>query len=240
MKRNRNIGFLAVSAALGFMLAVQYKTVAEPEQRDTRDIWELKADIREEQKLHGQLLQESNKADQQLAKYESDRQVSKEKLLEETLGELKADAGFTDKTGQGVILSIEPLPEELLSEETAGPIPATLLKRLINELNTYEATDVSINGNRVINTTVIREVNGATKIDGTELSSFPIEVKVLSDNPERLKDKLKVSQAIEEFFIENYSLSVSEVQSSIRLPAYSSQIRIEHMERDMEEEGGGS
>ena len=44
MKRNRNIGFLAVSAALGFMLAVQYKTVAEPEQRDTRDIWELKAD----------------------------------------------------------------------------------------------------------------------------------------------------------------------------------------------------
>ena len=239
MKRKRNIGFLAVSAALGFMFAVQYKTVAEPQQRDTRDTWELKADIRQEQKLHGQLLQESNKADQQLAKYESDRQVSKEKLLGETLKELKTDAGFTDKTGQGLILTIQPLPEELVSGDTGG-IPAPLLKRLINEMNMYEATDIAIDGNRVINTTVIRDVNGVTKIDGTELSSFPIEVKVLADNPEMLKDKLKVSQSIEEFFIENYSLTVSEVQSSIRLPAYSSKMRIEHMERELQEEGGGS
>ncbi len=42
----------------------------------------------------------------------------------------------------------------------------------------YEAKYVSIDGKRVINTTVIRDINGETKIDGHTIRVLPIEVKV--------------------------------------------------------------
>ena len=47
-----------------------------------------------------------------------------------------------------------------------------LLKRLLNELNMYDAKYVSIDGQRIINTTVIRDINNETKIDGHTLQEF--------------------------------------------------------------------
>ena len=46
------------------------------------------------------------------------------------------------------------------------PISPDLLKRLINELNDMMPQNISIDEQRVINTTVIRDINGETKIDG--------------------------------------------------------------------------
>ena len=69
-----------------------------------------------------------------------------------------------------------------------------LLKRLLNELNMYEAKYVSIDGQRVINTTVIRDINNETKIDGHSITNLPIEVKVAVDNmqtAEKLYNRMK-------------------------------------------------
>ena len=114
--------------------------------------------------------------------------------------------------------------------EPADSISPDLLKRLINELNRYDAEHISINGQRVINTTVIRDINGVTKIDGYALDTFPIEIKVITEDAELLRDRLKVAQAIEEFFIENLSLNISRPLSTVTVPAYSSSITIKQME----------
>ena len=79
----------------------------------------------------------------------------------------------------------------------------------------YEAKYVSIDGQRIINTTVIRDINTETKIDGHSIKSLPIEVKVVADNKqtaEKLYNRMKVSKSTEEFFIENLRLTVSQTK----------------------------
>lgn len=237
MEKNKRIGFVVVTIIIGFMLAVQFNTVNEPEIRDTRDLWELKSDLLNEQKVQAQLMKEVTELEQQLVRYDSGEQVSKEQILNQTLQELKEEAGLTDITGQGIILKIEPISSGLVLEEV-NQISPELLKRLINELNMYDAKHISINNRRIINSTVIRDINGVTKIDGYSLSSFPIEIKVIAEDAEKLRDRLKVSQSIEEFFIDNFNLTISKLYSTITIPAYDEEIRIPHLKTADQGKGG--
>ncbi len=219
-----------MSTIIGFMLAIQFQVIKEPEARDTRDTWQLKSDLLNEQKLHVQLTKNITQLEQQLALYETERKTSREQALESAVAELKEEAGLTEMEGEGVIITIEAISDESLLMEPADSISPDLLKRLINELNRYDAEHISINGQRVINTTVIRDINGVTKIDGYALDTFPIEIKVITEDAELLRDRLKVAQAIEEFFIENLSLNISRPLSTVTVPAYSSSITIKQME----------
>ena len=229
MKNKIYSGFFAVSIIIGFMLAIQFQTVQEPEVRDTRDTWELKADLLAEQKQQEDLLEEINTLEGQFARYQTERSSSKEKALRDTLEELKKEAGLTDVIGQGLVLTINPLPDDLLLNKPVEQISPALLKRLINELNKYDAEQISVNGERVINSTVIRDVNGFTKIDGVSLNTFPIEIKVIAADNDKLGDRLKASQVLEELFMENLFLEISKPESSITIPAYRNAIQVDNM-----------
>jgi uncharacterized protein YlxW (UPF0749 family) len=105
----------------------------------------------------------------------------------------------------------------------------------------YEAKYVAIDGQRIINTTVIRDINRETKIDGHTIKSLPIEVKVCVDNSntaEKLYNRMKVSKSTEEFFIENLRLTVSTPNPNVTVPAYDNPIRIRYLE--LLKEGGDS
>lgn len=229
MKKRISTGFIVVSSVIGFMLAVQFKTVQEPKERDTRDMWELKAALLEEQKQQEALLEEINVLEGQLARYQSERSSGKESALKSTLEELKAEAGLTDVSGNGLILTITPLPAELIMGQSVKQISPELLQRLINELNKYDAKHVSVNEERIVNTTVIRDVNGITKIDGVSLNRYPLEIKVIAANADKLRDRIKASQILDELFMENLSLDISEPDSSITIPAYRNAIQVDHM-----------
>ena len=229
MRKNKKIGFLIVSVIIGFMLAVQLRLVKEPEVRDTRDTWELKVDLSNEQKLQVQLMKEITSLEQQLARYESELQGSKEQALLHTLEALKEEAGLTEVTGQGILLTIVPLASEMIEREGVQQISPELLKRLINELNMFDAEQIAINDQRVINSTVVREINGITKVDGVSLNTFPIEIKVIAPDAEKIRDRLKVSQSMEEFFIEDLSLEISNTMPSITIPPYRNDIMVTYM-----------
>ena len=229
MKNKIYSGFFAVSIIIGFMLAIQFQTVQEPEVRDTRDTWELKADLLAEQKQQEDLLEEINTLEGQFVRYQTERSSSKETALRDTLEELKKEAGLTDVIGQGLVLTINPLPDDLLLNKPVEQISPALLKRLINELNKYDAEQISVNEERVINSTVIRDVNGITKIDGVSLNKFPIEIKVIAADNDKLGDRLKASQVLEELFMENLFLEISKPESSITIPAYRNAIQVDNM-----------
>lgn len=238
MRKNKKIGFLIVSVIIGFMLAVQLRLVKEPEVRDTRDTWELKVDLSNEQKLQVQLMKEITSLEQQLARYESELQGSKEQALLHTLEALKEEAGLTEVTGQGILLTIVPLASGMIEREGVQQISPELLKRLINELNMFDAEQIAINDQRVINSTVVREINGITKIDGVSLNTFPIEIKVIAPDAEKIRDRLKVSQSMEEFFIENLSLEISNTMPSITIPPYRNDITVTYMHSVIQGKGG--
>jgi uncharacterized protein YlxW (UPF0749 family) len=235
------ISFTFITVIVGFMLALQFNTVKEPVVRDTRDTWQLREDLQKEKEMQLNLLREIRSQEGILAQYESEREHSKELALRETLEELKKEAGLSEIEGYGIIITIEPIYEELIMGSKVTTVPPDLLKRLLNELNRYDALHVSVGGQRVINTTVIRDINGETKINGFSLNDFPIEIKVAAENmqaAEKLYNRMQVSQSTEEFFIENLRMKVEKPDGAITIPAYQDSIRIRDLEPVEPAEGG--
>ncbi|MGG3466582.1 DUF881 domain-containing protein [Neobacillus pocheonensis] len=233
-KQKLSISFTLIAAVVGFMIAVQFQTVKKPEERDTRDIWQLREALLQEKELQSNLLTEIRSNEEKLSAYESKRKQSKEQALRGTLDELKKEAGLTEITGPGITLEIEPAVEDTqLGDPVTRGVSPELLKRLLNELNMYEAKYVSIDGQRIINTTVIRDINKETKIDGHSIKSLPIEVKVAVDDSataDKLYNRMKVSKSRDEFFTEGLRLNVSAPSQNIKVPAYDNPIRIRFLE----------
>jgi len=215
------------------MLAIQFQTIKTPKARDTRDIWELRDALIKEQKLHSTLLNEIRSNEDKLEKYQTKIKDSKETALKETLQELKTEAGQTDVTGPGVVISIAPVKEAELMGEQIYSVSPDLLKRLINELNMYGAKDISVNSERIINTTVIRDINGITKVNGHSLNKFPVEVKLITQDfhsVEKLYNQMQFSATIDEFFVDNLKVSLSKPKKVIQVPAYDDPITIRDLQ----------
>ena len=233
-KPKLNISFTIIATVVGFMIAIQFQTVKKPVERDTRDIWQLREALLKEKELQSELLSEIRSNEAKLSAYESKRKQSKGQVLKETLQELKTEAGLTELSGPGITLQIEPVMENIqLGTPVTNVVSPELLKRLVNELNMSEARYIAIDGQRIINTTVIRDINGETKIDGHTIRSLPVEVKVGVNEmnaAEKLSNRMKVSKAKDEFFTENLRLNVSAPNPAISIPAYDNSIRIKYME----------
>ncbi|WP_257350549.1 DUF881 domain-containing protein [Pseudalkalibacillus decolorationis] len=226
--------FLITTVIIGFMVAIQFHSTQEPKARDTRDIWELRQDVEKVKKVQQELNSEIYKYEQLIEEYSGTGEEGQIDTLKETLKELKKEAGITEISGQGIVLTIEPLlNDEDLVGHSAFRIQPELIRRLINELNTYGAQEISIDGERIVNTSPIREVNDKTYINDEPLSGIPIEIKVITLDAKKLHAEMMTSQSGEEFAREGLRLS-SRIESIVTLPPYEHQIRVKYMEQKEE------
>ncbi|MFC4320268.1 DUF881 domain-containing protein [Litchfieldia salsa] len=234
--KQMNISFSVILVVIGFMLAIQFQTVNEPVVRDTRDMWELREDMKKAQELHSELINEIYKYEEKIEQYNSERNDGKEQVLKETLEELKEAAGLTEVKGPGIILTVDRAFNEIgMPTET---VSADILRRLLNDLNSFQAEAISIDNHRVINTTVIREIQRTTKIDSYSIHTIPFQIKVMAQDAEKLYNRMKASEAVDEFFVENLKLTISKPLVEVTIPAYDDPIRIKHMEPVKTEKGG--
>jgi uncharacterized protein YlxW (UPF0749 family) len=241
MGDKKKLSMTVITLIIGFMTAIQFQTVNEPVIRDTRDTSQLREDLVKEKERYLSLVREIRSNEERIEKYETAKLESKEQALIETLREFKAEAGMEKYNGPGIVINIVPVNEELLLGKTVEPISPYLLHTLINELNRFGASEISIADQRWINTSVIRDINGITKMNGYPLDRFPIEVKVAVDNmdaAEKLYNRMQVSEAAEEFFIQDFRLSISTPQPKVSIPAYKDEIEIRNMEISDAEKGG--
>lgn len=228
-KRKQGISFSIITLIFGLMLAIQFRTIQEPIERDTRDMWQLREDLKREQQLQVNLLSEIRKYDELINTYKKKEDQSPETALKGTLDNLKSEAGLTDITGPGIIITIDQLFDDALLGTEVATISPELLRRLINELNSYGADYISVNDHRVIHTTVIRDINGEAKLDNFSLKDLPITVKVISDNTDKLYSRMNASTTDEDFAIDNLSLSISDSIENITIYAYEDSIRVKNM-----------
>ncbi|WP_071395422.1 DUF881 domain-containing protein [Bacillus tuaregi] len=241
MGQKSYLSMTGITLIIGFMLAVQYHTVKEPIVRDTRDTSQLREDLVKEKELNLSLIREIQSNEEKLEKYETERSQSKEQILNETLMELKSEAGLTEVKGPGILINIEQINDALLFGEPAQSIPPYLIQRLINELNQYGAKHISIADQRLVNSSVIRDINGQTKVDGYSLHTLPIEVKITVESlevAEKLHNRMQVSSSADDFFVENYQLKISEPHANLIIPAYKDSISIRQMELAETDKGG--
>ncbi len=232
MTKRTKLYFTFITFIIGCMIAIQFQTVQEPVVRDTRDTWELRQHLTKEMELYSKLIREIQKNEDRIHNYESEIAGSKEETLRQTLQELRKEAGLTEVTGPGIILTIEPLTEALLLGEKFNAVSPVILQRLINELNMFGAEHISIDGERIINTTVIREINGETKVGNHSLNVLPFNILIITENKDfadKMYNRMQVSPSIEDFFIDNLRVKISKPSDSITITPFVDTLRIRNM-----------
>jgi len=241
MANNAKIYITIITLIVGFMIAVQFQTVHEPTKRDTRDMWELRETLSNEMKLQSKLLEEIRLNDTRINDYASEIEGSKEQALKQTLEQLKKESGLTEVEGPGIILTIDSIDKALLLGQRVNSVSPINLKRLINELNMYGAKNISIDGERLINTTIIRDINGETKVGTHSLKTLPFYIHIITENmevAEKMYNRMQVSSTKDDFFIDNLKVEISKPNKTIVVPAYVDPIKIHGMS-PVEEKGDG-
>ncbi|MCR2820806.1 DUF881 domain-containing protein [Lederbergia panacisoli] len=232
MGNQAKIYITVITIIIGFMIAIQFKTVHEPTTRDTRDLWELRETLSNEMKLQSRLLEEIRLHDKRINDYASEIEGSKEQALKQTLEQLKKEIGLTEVEGPGIVLTIDSIDKALLLGQRVNSVSPMNLKRLINEINMYGAKDISIDGERLINTTVIRDINGETKVGTHSLKTLPFHIHITTENmgvAEKMYNRMQISAIKDDFFIDNLKVEISKPNKSVVVPAYVDPIKIHGM-----------
>lgn len=223
MKKKVFSRFTMILFVIGLMAAIQYNTIHEPDSRDTRDVWEIRQELSREEQLHSELLSEIGLLDETLAKYGTAASESPEQALKETVDELKMQAGLTEITGPGIEVNIEPSLEAMALGQNIEPISPDLLIRFLNEINRFNGLEISIDGNRVINTTAIRDINGSTTVNAKPVQTPPFIIKIIAgsmEDTEKLYNHILATPILDDFYIDNLSVTVSEPEKEIAIEAY--------------------
>lgn len=202
------------------MLAVQYNTVQNPTERDTRDIWEIRQELASEQKRHSELLSSIGEMSDVVYKYEDDEFTNPEQIIQETVEQLERQAGMLPISGPGLTLMIEPSQELMQFGYEIQPIAPQLLIRLLNDLHRHGAEAVEIDGQRITLHSAIRDINGKTTINSMPIDETNVEIKIVTanaDDAEKLSSALVASTYRDEFFIDNLQLTIQPAQQHIRI-----------------------
>lgn len=181
MRKKAIIHITIIAFIVGLMVAIQYNIRQKPtNERDTRDVWAIREEISEEKKRHSELLSELASLKEIIRQYESPKE-NKGDTLKETVQSLREEAGLTEVKGPGVRLTIQPASELIEYGYSVNQISPDLLNRLVNEIYKYNGKYLEIDGNRIVHTTAIRDINGKTTINSIPIQSTSIEICVITD-----------------------------------------------------------
>ena len=220
--KNKYISITIVSFIIGFMLFVQYNTVQNPTVRDTRNIWEIRNEISEELKTHSELLNTIHETSVKVNDYENMNDKDPEQILEETLEQLKIEAGEEAVTGPGFIIKIVPSVEAVQFGYEVNGIPPLLLTRLVNELNRNKAKFIEIDGQRLTLWSAIRDINGSTTVNGHPIKKSDVEIKIIGSTVaevQKIYNYVLSSTLIDEFYIDNLNVEVGQVVNDLSIEA---------------------
>lgn len=223
MKKTVYIRFTIILLIVGFMLAVQYNTVQNPETRDTRDIWAIRQEISKETETHSELLSEVYVLDQIILKYGNMVSESAEFALEDTVEQLKKGIGLIEYTGPGLTIKVEPSLESVALGQPVEGISPDLLIRLINEINRFKAKDIEVDGKRIIYSSPIRDVNGKTTVNNIPVRNAPFTIRIGTttfDDAQKMYNQLEASTIGDDFYIDNLKLKIGKPEQNVTISAY--------------------
>ncbi|MBK3494486.1 DUF881 domain-containing protein [Viridibacillus sp. YIM B01967] len=218
-----NTPFIIVLFIIGFMLAMQYNTVKNPKQRDTRDLWDIRRELSLEKQRHSELLANIRSLNTTISKYDNLNNDSPDRVLRETVQELKQEAGLTVIKSPGLVLSVDAAMEAKALGQEVPNISPDLMVKLVNDINRFKGNAVVIDGKRIVQTTAIRDINGQTTVNSLAVRTPPfsliISTSTLAD-AKKLASYLEASSIADEFYIDNLTLSIGEPQKKLALDAY--------------------
>ncbi|HET7628785.1 MAG TPA: DUF881 domain-containing protein [Bacillales bacterium] len=226
MKR-KNVMFAALSCVLGFAIVVGFGK-HDAVQHEFREAWKFRNQLTQEKELTVKLNRERRQVEQLLNQYENNEKENRVETMIALLAKYKAEAGLTEVSGQGIVIHIEPLVSGTLIGKTYHSLTAELLRELLNDLNMSGAKQIAIAGQRVVAMSPIRNVNGRVYVNDHPIPDIPIDIKVLTDNAQQMKEALAVSESARDLAIHRLNLSI-EIKDRIVLEPFDQPIAVHFM-----------
>ena len=145
-------------------------------------------------------------------------------VLNNELHEYEEMIGLTDVTGEGVILTLTDTPYQSYSYGN--------LVDFVNELKYAGATAISINDNRVINTTEIVEISKRyILLNGDQRISSPYIIKAIGDKKKIVETlSLKDEGYLDLYKNEGYDIKMEE-NDNITVIKYNKEIKLEYINK---------
>ncbi len=178
------IGILCV--IIGILIAFQYRTVQSnyldglvPSKRSDQ----LRAEITALREDKARLSQELSDREKELDDITNNAatEITLIKNLQLQLERYKTICGLTDVVGEGVYIYIDNGIPEMGAENAANIVENTyLITAIVNELNAAGAEAISVNNQRVIASTAIRQVGDEISINGKKFIN-PIVIKAIGN-----------------------------------------------------------
>ena len=206
MSKNEKISIAVICMLLGMIVVWQLKSTYKNSKIDkitaTR-IESLKDELIAAKNLNEGLRNRNEELVIQLRNYENDKgnYTAYEENLKKELERARMIAGLVDVQGKGIIIK--------LSNTESGIVEQDDILKLLNELKASDAQALSVNGERIIATSEVREAGGYIIINGQQFLS-PFEIKAIAPQ-EKVENALSMVGGILEQLRDLYKLKV-EVQ----------------------------
>jgi len=194
MKHGKNLSLTIICIILGIMLSWQYKSISKNKEVasfENKRAEELKDDLLNEKKNNELLMEQIQKLQEEIEKYQAaqgniDENIA---LLTKELENTKLLAGLYDVKGKGIIVTLDSKSTSEFDRITENDI-----LRVLNEMRASDVQAISINDERIIATSEIKEAGGYFIINGRQILP-PIVIKAIAD-PENVEYALTMTGGI--------------------------------------------
>ena len=208
------IAVAIVCLVLGIMVSIQFRTVKQgvgpvSEYRAR----ELAAQLKKVREENVKLQNVKNDYESKIKEFEdtASQGSAYAKILKDELDQARIMAGIEDVEGPGITVVVDDLK---FSEKVNYPlISYSMLLELLNELNAAGAEAVSINEQRIISTSEIRQIGGIHININTVSFAPPFVFKAIGD-PKTLEAALRLREGIAEK-LENSGVAVTITQEQL-------------------------
>ncbi len=219
-KTSMYVSIMLVAAVLGLMLSVQFRAVNRASSGISIDrAQELTAELKQINHEEGELSKEINDLTFKLNQVKQG-QAEAVTALQSELNKVRMSAGLITVSGPGIELVLDKpdntedseIPPELMV------IQDEYLLSALNELWGAGAEAISINGQRIIATTEIRQAGSFININLNRVVP-PYQILAIG-NPQELMNTLEMTGGLQEYW-RDLGIKVSiEKHEDLTLPAY--------------------
>ncbi len=233
MMKKSSFTFTIFVGFIGVLLALQYNALVSPEQRDTRDVWEVREEIAKEHEIQSSVLKDLQQLDEQLLSYERLKDDDPQIALQRTIEQLEQKVGVRPFEGPGLVVRIEPSEESVAMGIPIQQVSPDLLARFVNDVSRLEYVAMQIDRARVTVQSAIRDINGLTTVGSIPLRTPPFELKMGTEtleDSERLYNFLQSSPLRDDFYLDDFVLTIEEPVEQIRLEGSETALKVSHLE----------
>lgn len=225
------IGFICV--ILGFMVSYQLRYIKTPRyQYTTRQFENLVKETEDLKKQRDELLIKTQELQMKIDEIEksvaSSNKVASQ--MKEELDQLRLLSGLTDVEGPGIEITITPVND--LSNKQASQVYYKDLIDIVNELNSAGAEAISINDERFVGRTQIRQAGLSIKINDSKFDpTQPFVIKAIGD-PAILEGAFKMPDSIIEILKKIGGFEIKIVRSDkLKILKYNKNLEYKYIQR---------